>query len=288
MDGPVISAARSTSRLSVLPLVPAMAYLSLFFLVPMGLIVVFSFFGFADGSMYPAFTLEQYAKFLADDYYRAILLHTLVIAIGVGILTAVLGYPVAYYLVRGTSRWKNVVLLLVLLPLMASVVVRTYGWLVLLNEQGILNQLLAMVGLGPLTLINSYAGVFIGMVHVLLPYSVLSIMASLQALHPSLELAAQDLGAGRIATFTRVTLPLTLPGVLTGFALTFSLTLSAYATPHILGGVRVQTAATAIYDFVLLFLDWPLASAISIIVLGVSMAVLYVVGRFQTRGAVVF
>ena len=108
-------------------------------------------------------------------------------------------------------------------------------------------------------------------------------MASLSTVHPSLELAAQNLGAGRIEAFRRVTLPLTLPGIVTGFALTFALTLSAFATPRILGGRTVHTTATQIYDQMLFLLNWPLAGAIAVIVLVISIGVLWATGRVQTR-----
>jgi putative spermidine/putrescine transport system permease protein len=262
---------------------PALVYLVVLCFVPDAIMLAFSVFEYRDGIIYPGFTLEHYVNFLTDGFYLTILLRTLYLAFGVGVLTVLIGYPVAYFLVRSRSRWKGAVLMLVLMPLLASVVVRTYGWLVLLEPQGIVNQLLGLFGLGPVTLIRNYTGVFIGLVHVYLPYSILSIMASLSTVHPSLELAAQNLGAGRVEAFRRVTLPLTLPGIVTGFALTFALTLSAFATPRILGGRTVHTTATQIYDQMLFLLNWPLAGAIAVIVLLISVAVLWATGRVQTR-----
>ena len=262
---------------------PALLYLVVLCFVPDLIMLAFSVFEFRDGVIYPGFTFEHYVRFLTDDFYLNILLRTLYLAVGVGLLTVVIGYPVAYFLVRSRSRWRGAVLMLVLMPLLASVVVRTYGWLVLLEPQGLVNQLLAFFGLGPVALIRNYTGVFIGLVHVYLPYSILSIMASLQSVHPSLELAAQNLGAGWLEAFRRVTLPLTMPGVATGFALTFALTLSAFATPRILGGRTVHTTATQIYDQMLFLLNWPLAGAIVVITLIVSLAVLWATGRAEAR-----
>jgi putative spermidine/putrescine transport system permease protein len=265
---------------------PALVYLAVLCFVPDAIMLAFSVFEYRDGVIYPGFTLEHYVKFLTDDFYLTILLRTLYLAIGVGVLTVLIGYPIAYFLVRSRSRWKGAVLMLVLMPLLASVVVRTYGWLVLLEPQGLVNQLLGAFGLGPVTLIRNYTGVFIGLVHVYLPYSILSIMASLGTVHPNLELAAQNLGAGRVEAFRRVTLPLTIPGMVTGFALTFSLTLSAFATPRILGGRTVHTTATQIYDQMLFLLNWPLAGAIVVIVLVISIGVLWLTGRFQARAVI--
>ena len=260
-------------------LTPSLVYLVVLCFVPDAIMLAFSVFEYRDGVIYPGFTLEHYIKFLTDDFYLNILLRTLYLAVGVGLLTVIIGYPVAYFLVRSRSRWKGAVLMLVLMPLLASVVVRTYGWLVLLEPQGLVNQFLGFFGLGPVTLIRNYTGVFIGLVHVYLPYSILSIVASLQSVHPNLELAAQDLGAGRFEAFRQVTLPLTMPGLVTGFALTFALTLSAFATPRILGGRTVHTTATQIYDQMLFLLNWPLAGAIVVIVLVISLLVIWVTGR---------
>lgn len=266
---------------------PALVVLVVLFFAPNATIFVLSFFEYREALIIPGFTLEHYQKALADDYYRTILLRTLQISVGVGVLTVVLGYPVAYFLVRSRSRWKGVVLMLVLLPLLASVVVRTYGWLVLLQDNGLVNQTLVALGLPRAKLIHNYTAVFIGMTHVLLPYSILSIMASLQSIHPSLESAAQNLGASRLQTFRRILLPLSMPGMITGFVLTVALTLSAFATPRILGGRTVQTVATQIYDSTLFLLNWPFASALAVIVLVVSLILLYLLGRVPERGVAV-
>ena len=149
-----------------------------------------------------------------------------------------LSYPLAYFLVRTTSRWKTLLIAASLTPLLASVIVRTYGWWVILNREGAVNSLLAWLGVidRPLTLLPSTAAIIVGLAHALLPYGVLTIMAALNGLNPSLERAAMSLGANRTRTFISVTLPLSLPGIAGGFLLTFAIAISAYATPAILGG----------------------------------------------------
>ena len=163
-------------------------------------------------------------------------------------LVVLLAYPLAYFLVRTTSRWKNLLIALSLAPLLASVIVRTYGWWVVLNREGALNVALRSLGLidQPLLMLPSTLAIIIGLAHALLPYGVLTIMASLNGLNPNLERAAMSLGAGRARTFLDVTLPLTAPGIAGGFLLTFAIAISAYATPAILGGPTTETMATMI------------------------------------------
>lgn len=266
---------------ATLLLIPTLVWMLLFFFLPTLFVVATSFFEYRNAQIIPAFTLQNYQKFLTDSYNVRIFLRTMQIAAGVGIASVVLGYPVAYFLVRSRSRWRGLIFVLVLMPLLASVVVRTYGWLVLLQDRGLINQILDVMGLGPLGMMHTYTAIFIGLLHVLLPYSILSMMASLHSVHPSLEMAAANLGAGRLGTFRHVTLPLILPGMFTGFVLTFALALTAYATPRILGGTTSPVTATVIYDYMLFLLDWPFASAIAVIVLLVTAVLLYLLARIQ-------
>lgn len=269
---------------AVLLLTPALIWLAAFFLVPTVIVVATSFFEYHDNQIVPTFTLENYREFLTDGYNIRVFFKTVQIAVGVSVVGIVLAYPIAYFLVRSRSRVRGLVLVFVLMPLLASVVVRTYGWLVLLQDQGLVNQVLETLGFGPLELMHTYTAVFLGLLHVLLPYSILSIMAGLHSVHPSLERAASDLGAGRLQTFRFVTLPLIWPGIFTGFVLTFALAFTAYATPRVLGGTRKPVSATVIYDYMLFLLDWPMASAMAVFVLIVTSLLLYVLARIQRRG----
>jgi ABC-type spermidine/putrescine transport system permease subunit I len=160
--------------------------------------------------------------------------------------------------------------------LLASVIVRTYGWWVLFNRDGAINALLRDVGLidAPLRMLPSTAVIIIGLAHALLPYGVLTLMAALNGVNPNLERAAMSLGAGRLRTFATVTLPLTASGVVGGFLLAFGVAIGAYATPAILGGPGTQTMATLIYSFMMTLLDWSLGSAMGVILLASSFVVL--------------
>jgi len=243
-------------------------FLLIFFVAPTAYLFTASVM-VSDGMPLDAPSWENYQILLGSSLYRTIILRSFVVGISVGLLVVALAYPVAYFLVRTTSRWKGLLIAVTLSPLLASVIVRTYGWYVILNHDGALNGLLVAVGLAdqPLRLLPSTPAIIVGLAHALLPYGVLSIMSSLNGMNPSMERAALSLGATRLRTFVRVTLPLTLPGVLGGFILAFSLAISAYATPAILGGPSTETMATMIRNLMIALLDWGLGSAMGVILL---------------------
>jgi len=241
-----------------------------------------------SGVIVGGLTLDNFSSLLRRSLYQAIILRTFVIGISVAALVVLLAYPLAYFLVRTTSRWKGALIALSLSPLLASVIVRTYGWYVILNREGAINQFALNLGLidRPLQLIPSTPAIIVGLAHALLPYGVLSIMSSLNGLNPNLERAALSLGATRWRTFRAVTLPMTLPGVAGGFLLAFTLAISAYATPAILGGPATQTMATMIRDFMLQLLEWGLGSAMGVILAASSLILLVataVIGGARTR-----
>lgn len=232
-------------------------------------------------------TLDNYTILLGRRLYLQTILRSFVVGVGVGLLVVALSYPLAYFLVRTTSRWKGLLIALSLSPLLASVIVRTYGWYVILNRDGALNQLLLSLGLAdePLRLLPSTTAIIVGLAHALLPYGVLSIMSALNAVNPSLERAAMSLGATRRRTFLGVTLPLTFPGVAGGFLLAFSIAISAYATPAILGGPSTETMATMIRNLMVVLLDWGLGSAMGVILLVSSCLLLLLMAALGARRA---
>ncbi|GGG19221.1 ABC transporter permease [Caldovatus sediminis] len=225
-------------------------------------------------------TIDNFRLILSSPLYRGVILRTFVVGFFVGLLVVLLAYPLAYFLVRTRSRWKGALIALSLAPLLASVIVRTYGWYVILNQDGALNSLLLWAGLveRPLRFLPSTPAIIVGLAHALLPYGVLSIMSALNAMDPALERAALSLGASPARTFWRVTLPLTLPGVAAGFILAFAIAIGAYATPAILGGPATETMATMIRNFMLVLLDWGLGSAMGVILLASALALLAVAG----------
>lgn len=235
-------------------------------------------------------TLENFSDLFSDSYFRSVLWETVLMAIAVGGICILIGLLVAHYLVRSTSKMRGLVLLLVISPLVSSVVVRTYGWLVLLENGGLINSIALNIGLvdSPITFIGTRFAVVVGLVHVLLPFAVFTIMSSLQGVDPSLERASRDLGAGPVTTFRRVTVPLIAPGLISGFMLTFAISIGAYATVAVLGGGSLQTLATLVQERMVTSLEWGQAAAVAVVILfigtGVVSALLMAARRSRIPG----
>jgi putative spermidine/putrescine transport system permease protein len=255
--------------------VPA-AFLFVFFVLPNAFLLTASFLKSDAQMLTDEWTLENYGFLFGRPLYRAALLRTFIVGALVGALVVVLAYPMAFFLARTTSRCKGPLIALALTPLLASVVVRTYGWWVLLNREGALNDLLRALGLadGPLVMLPSVGAIVVGLTHSLLPFGVLTILSALNGINPNLERAALSLGASRTRTFLNVTLPLSAGGVAGGFLLAFSLAISAYATPTILGGPATETMATLIYKFMISLMDWSIGSALGTILILSSMVLI--------------
>lgn len=268
----------------LLGLPPTVFLLAAFFL-PLAFLMVLSVYRFDAGLIEPDVTLENYRKFFGDSFYLAGLWRTVRLAAIVSLVVTTLSYPVAYFLTRTTSRFKGLLIALVLAPELSGVVLRTYGWIVILEDRGLVNTLLLDLDLidRPLRLSQSFAGVALGLTHVLLPFAILAIFSTLQTIDPVLERAAQNLGANRVRTFFRVLFPLSLPGVIGAFFLTFTISASAYATPAILGGSGFHVLATMIYQQLLFFLNWPLASVMSLVLLVTVLIVALIGNRVETR-----
>lgn len=236
------------------------------------------------GILVPDVSLGSYITLLGDDFFRAILLRSVLLSALVTVLTLVLTYPVALFLHRLQNAWKGFLIILTVAPLLISMVVRTYGWMVILDDSGILNGVLAFLGLPTLRLSNDYPAVVIGLTQILMPYMALCLISGFGRIDPTLEEAAESLGARPLRRFLRVTLPLSMPGVALGCMLTFVLAMSSFVTPTLLGGGRVFLLATEIYTQALEMLDWPAAAAMSIMLLTLFMTTLVIFGRFSRRG----
>ena len=279
--------APALARISVpwlLAAVPALVLVA-FFALPNALLLTVSFLKSESQFLTSEVTLENYGFILSRRLYLEAVVRTFAIGIAVGVIDVLLAYPLAYFLVRTTSRWKGWLIALSLAPLLASVVVRTYGWYVILNRNGVANDVLMSLGLTAerIALMPSSGAIAIGLAHALLPYAVLTIMGGLDAIPPNLERAAMSLGANRLRTFLSVTLPLSMPGVAGGFILCFSIAISAYATPAILGGPATQVLATAIYGFMTQLLDWSIGAALAVVLVVSSLALLYLASRLGAR-----
>ena len=196
------------------------------------------------------FTARHYVKLVTDSYYLEIIGRTLGLGLIVTGSTLVIGYPVAFFLARTRSRWRSWLTILVVFPLMLNLVVRTFGWIALLAQNGLVNQALQALGVvdAPVKLLFNFAGVFIGLTHIFLPFMVLVLIGAIQNIPRDVEDAARMLGASWGSAFFRVTLPLSAPGILSGSILVFVLTISALVTPRLLGGPTYQVMSTLIYD----------------------------------------
>lgn len=251
---------RSLGALAIL--LPGLLVLLLFFVLPLIGMFGISLHGFAGpGQVTSTLTASSYLQFVADPYYRTVLLRTLGIGLAVTAVCLLLGYPYAYMLVRSSRRVTALLTVLVLVPLMTSVIVRTYGWMLLFGKSGPLTPLLVLLGLPRMELMYSVTGTVIALAQVLLPFMVLSLATAIQQIRSELEDSVRSLGGGALRVMTDVLIPLSLPGMAAGSILVFTLSISAFATPLLIGGVRTKVVATVIYEQAITLLNWPTASA---------------------------
>jgi len=265
--------ARVSPRQRVTPAVwlvaPACLFTLILLLWPLASTVLYSFYTYSAELIYlPVLTAANYLRF-ADSFYINVLWRTFRMALLATVFCALLGYPVAYFLARTRSRYRSLFLFLVVTPLMVGIVVRTYGWIILLSREGLVNRLLMVLGLRsePVRFLGTEGAVVAGLIDVLLPLMILPLMSAIIKISPVQEEAATVLGARPWQTFFRVVLPLSVPGLLSGCLLVFSLSMGALATPMYLGGARNQTIATLIWGNMLTSFNWPFGSTLAVILM---------------------
>jgi putative spermidine/putrescine transport system permease protein len=262
-------------------LLPAAIFLAAWFILPLGQLLLLSFAS-------PTGTFAAYQELIGSEVFRRVFINTLRLAFGVTAICVLLAYPAAYLLTRVRGFWMTIALYCVLVPFWISVLVRTFSWMLLLERNGPVNGWLIWAGLThqPLPLLFNDFAIYVGMVHVLLPYAILPCYAAMLKVDPRLLQASEGLGASALTTFWRVYLPLTLPGVTAGAVFVFLLALGFYITPALLGGIHNLTAAMLIDNFVNERLVWSLAAAASFILLFIVLSVLVVASRFLAFGSV--
>lgn len=265
--------------------IPVLLFLAVFFLLPLAANVLRSVSG-PEPALHGA--LFYYRKLLADAYYAGILLETLKVAVITTLACLLVGYPVSYFMVRHAGRWNAVIVFFLVAPLLTSIIMRTFGWNVLFARRGLLNVWLVQSGLieRPLDILNQPLMVYIGLVHVLVPFMVLSITAVLQGVDRRLEESARVLGAGALSTFFRITLPLSLDGIATGCILVFVLTNGSFLTMLLLGGGKVTTLSLLIYQQFNLTQDIGFAAAMGNVLLVFALICLGLQARFVRRKGV--
>ena len=254
---------------------PAVVFLGVFFLVPL---VAMSLRSVTDP---PGAGLANYEQFFAEAAYVRILMNTFWIALLATVACLVVGYPFAYLMTIVPGRFAGLLLIAVLLPFWSSLLVRTFAWQVLLRDTGVINRFLLDLGVinEPLTLIRTTGGVIVGMSHILLPFMVLPLYAVMRRIDPEFGRAAANLGASPMAAFLRVFVPLSLPGVLAGCLLVFILALGFYITPALLGGLRDQMISQLIVQQIQQRLDWGFGTAMSVLLVGITLVILFVASR---------
>jgi ABC-type spermidine/putrescine transport system permease subunit I len=274
------SPARARWRIETVLLLalPAILLLLVFFIGP--LIVNFQESLRLEQS-FPSF--HHYSKFFGDQYYLMVLGHTVLFGVGVTILCLLFGYPFAYALAETQGRWKAVLLFIVVAPLLTNVVVRSYGWMIVLGGTGLVNTVLGRLGADPLDLMYTWTAVTIAMTHVLLPFAVLSIASVLDGRDRALEEVALTLGASPARVFREIILPMSLEGVVTAAILVFTLSVGSFVTVLLLGKTSTMTVAVLIYQQLTVVSNWGFGAAMGIILLALVLVILALHARLRAR-----
>jgi putative spermidine/putrescine transport system permease protein len=266
---------RSRTVRRLLPLVPALVFLAVFFLYPLVRMIALSF----DA---PEGPLAYYTSIVASPVYMTVLALTFKTALGVTLLCVLFGVPTAYLLANLEGTWRNVLLIAVALPFLTSILIRTYAWMAILGRNGVVNQLLQAAGLtsAPMRLMHNELGVYVGMVHVLLPFMILPVYSVMSGIDRRLLHAAQSLGASPRKALVSVFLPLALPGIASGALLVFLIAIGFYITPALLGGPKQVMISNLIEVQVMELLNWGFGSALGFVLLVATVLLMVLFDRF--------
>lgn len=268
-------------RISNLLILPAFVFLLTIFAIPVMIFMMQGFHPFVENRTQPEWSLVTFVSFLSDGFHRQTLFNSAYLGLVVTILTLLMAYPAAIIMVRfrGTPMFF-IMAFAVFSPVLVSVIVRAYGWQLLLSNNGVVNYVLTSLGLidRPVRLMFNWTGVIISMIHIQLPFMLFPILTVLMQIPGSVVEAAHDLGATRMQVLRRVIIPLSLPGVLAGCQIVFTTGISAFASPTILGGGRVRVMPVAIYNDIV-GLNWPMGAVQSIVLLGFSLVLVLIFTR---------
>ncbi len=274
---------------TVLLVIPAAALFLIFFVAPVLMLLGMAFNPSEVGVVsfsWNDFTLETFARFFEKPLYWGALVRSIVLALISAGIALLLGYPLAYVVAKEPRPGRaNLYMILILAAMQLDLVIRMYGFMILMGDQGLINDTLMRWGLigGPLPLMYNPFGVIVGMVQLALPFMILSLIGVIQGINPSLEEAARSLGAGTWRTFFTITLPMSMPGVLAGSLLVFAIAIGSYAVPVLMGGWRVVVMPMHIYQQVSEVGNWRFGAAIACLLFAVSLAVVFVYHRFTEK-----
>jgi len=262
---------------------PSLLWLGIFFVLPLFIVFIYSFGTRGEYSgVRLTFTLANYIKFF-NPLFLTTLVRSLAIGLVVTAICLLLGYPLAYYIAIHAGKWKNTLLVLVIIPFWTNYLIRIFTWILILRTEGILNTFLLYINVisEPLNVLHTMKAVIIGISYDYLPFMILPLYASIEKLDLSLLEAAEDLGASKIKSFLKVTLPLTMPGIVAGSLLVFIPTIGEFVTPTLLGGARVRMIGNVIESMFLVARDWAFGSAAGIILMLTVLAAVVLYFRFS-------
>ncbi|MTH66675.1 ABC transporter permease [Paracoccus shanxieyensis] len=271
-------------------ILPATVLLLAGFLAPTAIMAMLSLRDYTAGSgIGNSWTLANYLSVLGDGFYLEIVARSLALGFLVTFACLILGFPLALFILRSSPRVQTAAILLVIFPLLCNIVVRSFGWMVLLAPNGVINAALMASGIisAPLDLMYNLTGVVIGLTQIYVPFMALLLIPALQNIPPDVEAAAFTLKASRARVFFTVTIPLAIPGIITGSILVFVLSISALVTPRMLGGPTYKVMATQIYDEFMTNLNWPAGAALAFILTALALALIWAANRISayfTRG----
>ncbi len=260
---------------------PYVVWISIMILVPMLMIVFYAFTEPGNDVLIARFTFENFVKFFSDKIFLEVLGRSLRIAIETTIICLLIGYPTAYFIAKSGEVSMVRLVLLITLPTWINMLVRTYAWVGILQDDGIINKFLGLFGIGQVTLLYTDFAVVLGMVYNFLPFMILQIQTSLSKMDGSLLEASNDLGANRFQTFWRITFPLSIPGVISGITLVFLPAVSSFFIPKLLGGGQYVMVGTLIESQFLTAGNWNFGSAVSLIMAIIIMISMYITRKFD-------
>ena len=263
--------------------IPYIVWAAMMLILPMALIALYSFMKQGNEIISFSFTLEHYKKFFTDPDFLLILWRSLVIAVKTTIICLLIGYPAAYFISRCSEKVQNLIVLCITLPTWINALVRTYAWIGILSEGGIVQTILGFFGFKEVEILYTEAAVLIGMVYNFLPFMILQINTSLCKMDYSLMEASADLGANGAQTFRRVILPLSLPGVINGITLVFLPAVSSFFIPKLLGGGQYFLVGNLIENQFITVGEWNFGSAISMIMAIIMMLMMMAVKNIEKK-----
>ena len=263
--------------------IPYIVWMVLMLVLPMVLIAMYSITKHGNSIISFSLTLEHYRKFFTDSDFLLILGRSLMIAFKTTIICLLIGYPAAYFIARSSEKIQSLLIMAITIPTWINMLVRTYAWIGLLSEGGLVQQLFKLLGLGEVELLYTEGAVLLGMVYNFVPFMILQINSALCKMDPSLLEAAADLGASKAEAFKKVTFPLSLPGVINGITLVFLPAVSSFFIPKLLGGGQYFLIGNLIENQFITAGEWNFGSAISMIMAIIMMLMMMLVKKVEVR-----